>query len=182
MRDQILSEVREQPFFSISADEAVECSNKEQMPFVIRFVDSSDNIKEEFLDFILCDQGITGEAIARKLTQELDVLSLSVKNVRVQCYDGAGNMAGSLNDAAAIVQRKPGASKAKYFHCTAHALNLCIVGMSNVIPVRNMWSVLKQVALFFNNSPKRQQSLEQCIATIFSESACKKVVNLCKTR
>lgn len=76
VRDQILSEVREQPFFSISADEAVDCSNKEQMPFVIRFVDSSDNIREEFLDFILCDQGTTGEAIARKLTQELDVLSL----------------------------------------------------------------------------------------------------------
>lgn len=91
-------------------------------------------------------------------------------------------MAGRLNGAATIVQREPGAGKAKYFHCAAYALNLCIVGMSNVIPVRNMWSTLRQVALFFNNSPKRQQFLEQFIATKIPESARKKVVDLCKTR
>ena len=121
------------------------------MPFVIRFVDCFDNIREEFLDFIFCDQGTTGEAIARKITQELKVLSLSVKNVRGQCYDEAGNMAGHLNGSAAIVQRGLGASKARYFNFAAHALNLCIVDISNVIPVRNMLSVLKQVGLFFNN-------------------------------
>ena len=67
MREKILREVREQPFFSICADEAADCSNKEQMPLVIRFVDKDCNIREEFMDFILCDEGTTGRAIADKI-------------------------------------------------------------------------------------------------------------------
>ena len=40
------------------------------MPSIVRFVDQ-DNIREEFLDFILCDEGTTGYAIATKLIEEL---------------------------------------------------------------------------------------------------------------
>lgn len=53
VREEILYEVCQQPFYAISADEAGDCSNKEQTPFVVRFVDQDNNIREEFLDFIL---------------------------------------------------------------------------------------------------------------------------------
>ena len=42
-----------------------------------------------------------------------------------QCYDGAGNMSGPCNSAAAIVKRQY--SKAVYTHCMAHRLNLSVV-------------------------------------------------------
>ena len=89
VREKILSEIRQQPFYAISADEAVDCSNKEQMPFVVRFVDNDNHIREEFLDFILCDEGTTGQAIAAKLLEELNICGLSLSKLRGQCFDSA---------------------------------------------------------------------------------------------
>ena len=180
MRDKILNEVNEQPFFSISADEAADCSNKEQMSFVVRFVDRNDNIREAFLDFINCDDGTTGQAIADKVLQRMGMFGLCLSKLRGQCYDGAGNMAGRLNGAAALVQKQ--ANKASYFHCAAHALNLCIMATSRIIPVRNMWNVLKEVSLFFSNSPKRQQCFVEILtASKVQESSRKKLIDLCQT-
>ena len=71
--------------YSISADEATDCSNKEQMPFVVRFVDQDNNIREEFLDFILCEEGTTGRAIATKLIEELNMCGLPLSKLRGQC-------------------------------------------------------------------------------------------------
>ena len=41
-------EVRDSKFFSVLADEAQDCSNKEQMPVIILFVDKYKEIREEF--------------------------------------------------------------------------------------------------------------------------------------
>ena len=92
------------------------------MPFVIRFVDKDDSISEEFMDFILCDEGTTGRAIA-DIILKLSEYGLDIKKVRGQCYDGAGNMAGRMNGAAVLIQGEVGDSKANYFHCSAHALH-----------------------------------------------------------
>ena len=45
----IISEVKESRVFSILVDEVRDCSNTEQMSFVIQFVDKSCQIREEFL-------------------------------------------------------------------------------------------------------------------------------------
>jgi hypothetical protein len=58
IREQILDEVRIAKFFSVCADEAADCSNKEQLPLVIRFVDATGSIREEFVDFILVPQAL----------------------------------------------------------------------------------------------------------------------------
>ncbi len=60
IRAQILEEVKVAKFFAICADEAADCSNKEQLPIVLRFVDMSNTVREEFVDFVLCDTGTTG--------------------------------------------------------------------------------------------------------------------------
>ena len=41
--------------FSIFADEVSVCSNKEQMPLMIRYSGRENNIQERFLKFIHCD-------------------------------------------------------------------------------------------------------------------------------
>ena len=76
------------------ADEAADCSNKEQLPLVIRFVDATDSIREEFVGFVLCDKGTTGSAIADKILETLAAYGLNITFLRGQGYDGAGNMAG----------------------------------------------------------------------------------------
>ena len=49
----VLTEVREAGHFAVLADEAVDISISEQMPLVLRFVDSSSQIREEFVGFVL---------------------------------------------------------------------------------------------------------------------------------
>ena len=51
IRNQLLAEVRNAKFFSVSADEAADSSNKEQLPLVLRFVDATNSIREELVDF-----------------------------------------------------------------------------------------------------------------------------------
>eukprot|EP00117_Sycon_ciliatum_P010472 scpid81215/ scgid12363/ 52 kDa repressor of the inhibitor of the protein kinase; 58 kDa interferon-induced protein kinase-interacting protein; Death-associated protein 4; THAP domain-containing protein 0 len=93
-------------------------------------------------------------------------------------------MAGMLNGCAAVIQREY--LKALYCHCNSHALNLCVMAISAIALVSNMWTMLQQVSFFFENSPKRQQKLTAVIQTTPSDaihdSRKLKLVSLCKTR
>ena len=45
------------------ADEASDCSNQEQPPLVIKFVDGRGEIREEFLGFLHCELSLSGKAL-----------------------------------------------------------------------------------------------------------------------
>ena len=81
-------------WFSLSADEVRDVSNKEQLAVTIRFVDSNDKIREEFMSFIDVSEDTTGENLSKELLRLLQYLNLDPNKMRSQCYDGAGNMAG----------------------------------------------------------------------------------------
>ena len=49
IREKILEGVKQARFFSILADGAADVSNQEQLSLVLRFVDSSSQIREEFV-------------------------------------------------------------------------------------------------------------------------------------
>ena len=57
--------------FSILADEASDISCKEQLSLVVRFVDHKSNIREEFLGFLHCKDGTSGEALANLIMDQL---------------------------------------------------------------------------------------------------------------
>ena len=59
-----MDEVKKAKFFTVLADEATDCSNIEQMALVLRFLDSSQMIHEDFLGFIACEDGLTGQALS----------------------------------------------------------------------------------------------------------------------
>ena len=163
------------------ADEAIDASNKEQLPLVLRYVDTQGQAREEFIEFVLCDTGTSGRAIANKILQTLEKLSIDAHNLRGQTYDGAGNMAGKYQGAAALIQNDY--PKATYFHCAAHVLNLCVVAACKVPSVRNMVGILEQVCLFFMMSPKRHAELAHHISNLpEGETNRMKLVNICKTR
>ena len=63
---KLSSKIKQAQYFSLLADEAADISKTERLPPVIRFVDASSEIHEEFLGFISCDEGLTGAAIANK--------------------------------------------------------------------------------------------------------------------
>ena len=83
-----------------------------------------------------------------------------------QAYDGAGNMAGSVNGTAALITADY--PLALYFHCASHCLNLAVVSLLQVIIVRNMMGVVGRAYQFFAATPnnkghlrKQQQTLSQ---------------------
>ena len=59
MKDILVKEIKENGFFSVLADEESDCSNQEQLSLVIRSVDGSSAMREEFLDFLRCDLGLS---------------------------------------------------------------------------------------------------------------------------
>ena len=96
--EQIISEIKECGPFSILADEVTDCSTKQLMPLVLRYVDKNGEINERFMKYIPCDTGTTGEALTQKILNTLTHdLNLDIGNCRGQCYDGAGNMAGKFS-------------------------------------------------------------------------------------
>ena len=179
---KLTAEIKESKFFAILADEAADVSNIEQMPLVIRFVDHSSIIREEFLGFVKCDEGMTGEAISKKILGGIREYGLDMKYCRGQGYDGAGNMAGKCSGAAVRIQNEY--PKAPYTHCGSHALNLCVASACNIQEVRNMMSHVRVVSEFFNASPKRFAFLTKEIKNTeeIEEGRHTHLIDVCRTR
>ena len=181
MNKKIIAEIKKSKFFFIIAVEVTDCSNKEQMPLVIRFVDGSNIIQERFIKFIHCNEGVSGEALKDKIIDCLvNELNLDVENCRGQCYDGAGNMAGKYSGVAArILNLNP---LALFTHCASHRLNLCAAVAFENQNVSNMMDRVKQISEFFNYSPKRQQLLEENTKKFNPDCKYTKLLDVYRTR
>ena len=158
IRQQLVADVKASGMCSILADEVADVSHQEQLSLVVRFVDAADcSIREEFVGFVPCLDGISGEALAAAILKELADLNIPGAMIRGQGYDGASNMSGKNRGVAKIIQNQY--PLAKYVHCASHALNLCVVEACKVEAIRNMMSLLKELSMYFNTSPKRQAVL-----------------------
>lgn len=67
IKEKLSSEIKKAKYFSVLADEAADVSNVEQMPLVVRYVNTNSEICETFTGFIACDEGVSGEAISKKV-------------------------------------------------------------------------------------------------------------------
>ena len=180
LNKKIIKEIKVSRFFSILADEVTDCSNKEQMPLVIRYVDGNGDIQERFLRFIECDTGVTGKALSDKILSCLDELGLDLNNCRGQCYDGAANMAGKCKGVASRILALN--DLALYTHCASHRLNLCVAASCQIQIVRNMMNNVQVISRFFNKSPKRQALLEKMVAEHLPGYNHTKLIDVCQTR
>ena len=181
IQSKILTNIRRAKFFSIVADEVTDCSNKEQLSLVLRYVHPDTfQIHEDLIQFIECDTGITGCALADKMIDTISALGLNLQNLRGQAYDGAGNMSGKTNGAAAIISSSY--PLALYLHCASHSLNLAVVKSLDIPCVRNMIGIVNKVSKFFFAHPKRQRKLEDSISITQPSSTVHKLKDLCRTR
>ena len=172
-------------YYTIIADEVTDCSNKEQLAIVLRYVNAGDNIiHEDFLAFLECDSGITGSALSQKIISFLVSLGLDLSKLRGQAYDGAGNMSGSLKGTAALISKDH--PLALYLHCASHSLNLAVVKCLDERSIRNMIGTVNKVLIFFSAHPKRQRKLEDSIDKTLPAGTLpprvKKLKDLCRTR
>ncbi|XP_065064865.1 52 kDa repressor of the inhibitor of the protein kinase-like [Rhopilema esculentum] len=180
VQKSLVSEIQQAKYFSVLADEAADVSNVEQMSIVVRFVDGTSTIREEFLGFTECNEGLTGRAIAKKIKEKLEELGLPIANCRGQGYDGAANMSGKCSGAAVTIQRDY--PKAIYVHCRSHVLNLCIASACQIQMVKNMMGHVRVVSEFFNVHPKRYVLLCDKIKSLFPQSRHNHLIDVCRTR
>ena len=150
IRELIIADVRASKLFSISAGEATDCSTKEQMPLVLRYVDRNWEIQERCVTVIHCDSSISGKALKDTLiTCITKELQLDINTCRGQCYNGAANMAGQYTGLATRSwQITP---LALYTHCASHRLTLCVATACQSQSVKNMMSSVARVGIFFRH-------------------------------
>jgi len=178
--NNLSQEIKDSKYFSVMSDEAADISNKENLSVVIRFLDSTKTVREEFVGFYLCEDGTTGAGIKDLIIDAVADLGLSMDDCRGQCYDGAGNMSGRLNGASSLIRAEH--DKAIYVHCMNHRLNLCVADTCQLPLVRNMMDVVRKLSEFFDNSPKQQQHLISKIRVFMPAANHFVLVNVCRTR
>ena len=175
----IVQDIKQARFYSIMADE-VTSHNSEQMAICVRFVDSVNDIREEFLQFSRLAR-ITGKHIAEEIVKSLEDLGIPVEDMRGQGYDGASNMSSQRVGVQARIREK--SPLATYIHCSGHYLNLVIAHSCALPEVRNVLDKLKNSCRFFQKSPKRNGLLELVVSKgVGEETKRKALLDLCRTR
>lgn len=180
--EEILTQVRKVKFFTIIADECSDSSYKEQLSLVIRYVNESMDIREDFLHFLHCCEGLSGQGLFKALMECIkNDLNLNIMDCRGQAYDGAGAVARKNKDLASLVCTVN--SKAIYTHCFSHVLNLSIQIGCTVPVIRNMLGQVKDVCYFFKFLQGRIEFLENSIdSKMGTTEKKKKLKDVCRTQ
>ena len=101
---ELLDEIRESGFYSFMCDETTDLSNAEQCTNVLRWVNDSLEVMEDFIG--LYELVKTDSDSVRSMVQDvLQRCNLALQKCRGQCYDGAGVMKGAKNGVAAQIKR-----------------------------------------------------------------------------
>ena len=181
IRQKIIRKVQAAKWYTVIADEVTDILNKEQLSIVLRYVESDSlMVREDLVGFTECDTGISVQNLADKITTFLEALGLDLSNLCGQAYDGASNMAGSINGTAAIITAQY--PLAIYWHCASHCLNLTVVKSLELTSVRNMMGIVGRVYHFFAAHPKCQRALEKVISDCQPSSTAHKLKDMCRTR
>ena len=161
IQDKVISEINssDSPFYSVLADEATECGNKEQMAIILLYIDSQKQINECFIKFVSCEDGVMGLALVKNIEDTLEEVGILLANCRGQGYDGASAMSSMRKGVSGRKLNKN--PKALYVHCSSHRLNLCVAKACDITTVRNMLGQAKSVSSFFSLSVQRTQFLSK---------------------
>ncbi|CAM8917325.1 unnamed protein product [Rhodiola kirilowii] len=152
--------------FCVLVDESSDCSGKEQMAIVLRYVDSEGLVKERFLGIVHVKE-TTAKSLKEALEQLLSVNGLSMSCIRGQGYDGASNMRGRFGGLRTLIQDEN--LSAYYVHCFAHQLQLALVACSKAHKdVFSFFGKVNMVVNFIKSSTKRQELLRGKQAIHFS--------------
>lgn len=123
-RQRVLSSINKFGVYTIMVDETKDLSKKEQMSFLLRFVDKDLNVCEKSIGCYHMKKS-NAESLATEIMRILQTNKLDKMNCIGQCYDGASVMSGKY---AGVQERiRLEVPHAIYVHCYAHRLNLCLV-------------------------------------------------------
>lgn len=90
---QIVNEIKEAKYYSISIDSTPDISHVDQLSFIFKYVQKSGCPVERFLCFF-SNSGHKSEELANAVFLVLESYELNINNCRGQSYDNASNMSG----------------------------------------------------------------------------------------
>jgi hypothetical protein len=162
VQSSIRHEIGDARFFLI-VDEARDESGREQMALVIKFIDRSGFIREQFLDIVHV-KNTTAATLKEEISFVLSHHNLDVQIIRGQGYDGASNMRGEWNGLQALfINYRP---YAYYVHCFAHQLQLALIAAAREISdVHTFFQNLIFIINIVSASCKRNDELQAFQAT-----------------
>jgi len=155
IRKNILNKMSPFSIYSILVDETKDSSKKEQLSFLIRFVDINFNIFEKALG---CSHMKKSDAtsLAQEIVKLIQENNLDINKCIAQCYDGASVKSGVYSG----VQQKISeiVPHAVYIHCYAHRLNLCLVDcIQNVPLIVDFFDTIQNLYKYLMNSQTRYE-------------------------
>lgn len=160
VKDTIKTEIRESRFFSVSMDSTFDLSRKEQISFIVRYINSNGKICERLL--ALKDSAITTSIQMFNVFENIcNELSLDWTHFMVgQSYDGAQNMRGQQGGLQALIKKK--CPTATFIWCSAHRLNLVVTKtVSCSLDAVDLFGNIETIYNFICNSKKRVAYYEE---------------------
>ena len=148
-----LTEIRQNHFFTIMADEYTDVSNS----LCLRTVSNDLEVQEDFLGFYELNN-IRSDTIVHAIKDILLHLNLSLQNCRGQTYDGANNMMGKRSGVATQIQSLQ--PKAIITQCHGHSLSLAVKDLTSSCPVlSNTMGTAGEICILVKYSAKREKIL-----------------------
>ncbi|XP_061485029.1 52 kDa repressor of the inhibitor of the protein kinase isoform X1 [Rhineura floridana] len=167
VREETLREVRDSHFFSIITDEMVDLAGEEHLPVLVRFVDDSHNLREEFIGFLPYEAD--PEILAVKFhTTITEKWGLNMEYCRGQAYIVSSGFASKMKTVATrILEKYP---QAVYTLSSSCALNIWLAKSIPVLGISIVLGTIEEVCLFFQQSPQLLADLDNVISILFQNS------------
>lgn len=154
-KQNILSSMNKMGIYTIMVDETKDLSKKEQMSFLLRFVDKNLNICEKSIGCYHMKKS-NAMSLACEILKILSTNKLDKMNCIEQCYDGASVISGEYSGVQERIRTE--VPHAIYVHCYAHRLNLCLVQTLQNIPyICNFFNTVQNLYKFIMNSQIRYE-------------------------
>lgn len=167
VREETLREVRDSHFFSIVTDEVVDIAGEEHLPVLVRFVDESHNLREEFVGFLPYEAD--AEILAVKFhTTITEKWGLNMEYCRGQAYIVSSGFASKMKIVATrLLEKYP---QAVYTLCSACALNVWLAKSVPVVGISIALGTIEEVCSFFNQTPQLLVELDNIISVLFQNN------------
>ncbi|XP_051881620.1 52 kDa repressor of the inhibitor of the protein kinase-like isoform X2 [Pristis pectinata] len=164
IREEVLREVRDSNFFSIVTDDVINIAGVDHVSLLIRFVDESDSLRQEFVGFIPCE--LDGEFLASRIHETLtEKWGLNMYYCRGQAYNGSGAMSYKKQVVvASILQQCP---KALCTPCSSYPLNIWMAKSSLIFGISMVLSLMENIVSFFSLSPQLQKVFDVSVDSIY---------------
>ncbi|KAG8231401.1 hypothetical protein J437_LFUL011338, partial [Ladona fulva] len=120
-------------------------------------------VREEFLGFVELSD-MNAKSVASAINNFIEKVGLDPEKCVGQGYDGCSTMAGKDGGVQSILRKTY--TRALYFHCAIHKLNLEVNDLNEISAIQNTVSTIKEIIRFFRESDLSRK----CIPNMLRET------------